>query len=334
MNDKPLTMAVIGSYGHVNVVLRNPEAHGVRVVAAARWGEDDKLGFLGKFTSAPDNLEVYDNYEEMLDHTQPDIAAVCMPLYRNAEAAITAAQHGCHIISEKPLATELADLDRLRKAVDDAGVRIAALFTARCEPAFQTVRQVVDEGRIGRVVLASGQKSYPFATRDDFYKDRRTYGGSIPWQGIHALDFISYCTAKDYTRVAAMAANDAHPTHGGMEDNGGLLLGLSGGGHAVVNFDYLRPWGSAKRKWGDERLRIAGTEGVVELADGGSRVVLMTPDGEENVPLAPGRDLMAEFVASIRGQGQCVVTAKDSFRLTEVALKARDAADNGTVVDL
>jgi predicted dehydrogenase len=327
-------MAVIGSYGHVNVVLRDPARAGVRLVAAARWGDDDGLGFLGQFPSAPPNVEVFDHYEEMLDHVRPDIAAVFMPLYRNAEASTAAVRRGCHVISEKPLATDLADLDRLRKAVEGAPVRIAALFTARCEPAFQAVRKAVADGRIGEVILASGQKSYPFATRDDFYKDRRTYGGSIPWQGIHALDFISYCTGKDYTRVAAMAANDAHPSHPGMEDNGGMLLGLSGGGHAVISFDYLRPWGAARREWGDERLRVAGTKGVVEVLDAGRRVLLSTPDADEEVPLAPRRDLLAEFADSIRGERECVVTSAESFRLTEVALKARLAADTGRVVDL
>ena len=63
--------------------------------------------------------------------------------------------------------------------------------------------------RLGRPILALGQKSYPFATRDDFYKTRRTYGGSIPWQAIHALDFLSYCCGKDYARVAAMQSSTA-----------------------------------------------------------------------------------------------------------------------------
>jgi len=331
---EPLKLAVIGSYGHVNVVLEDPGAAGVEVVAAARWGPDDPLGFVGRFASAPDGLAVYDDYRLMLDKARPDIAAVFMPLYRNAEASMAAAQAGCHVISEKPLATQLEDLARLREAVASAGVRIAAVFTARCESAFQTAREVVKQGRIGEPILASGQKSYPFAKRDDYYKDRRTYGGSIPWQAIHAMDFITYCTGKDYTRVAAMASNKAHPTHPGMEDNGGLLLELAGGGHAVIRFDYLRPWGAPGRRWGDERLRVAGSEGIVEVAGEGTIVTLMTPQAVERVPLCPPRRLLAEFAASVRGEGRCVVSPEDSFRLTEVALKARQAADTGRVVDL
>jgi len=329
-----MRLAIIGSYGHVGVPLADPAAAGVEVVAAARWGPDDPLGFLGKFASAPADLPVYDDYRKMLTEVQPDIAAVFMPLYRNAEAAIAAAEAGCHIISEKPLATTLEDLSSLREAVRKANVRVAAAFTSRAEPPFLAARQVVRDGRIGKPVLASAQKSYPFAERDDFYKLRRTYGGSIPWQAIHAIDFVSYCTGRDYVRVAAMASNCAHPSHPEMEDNGGLLLELAGGGHAVIRFDYLRPWGAKRRSWGDNRLRIAGTEGIVEVVHEATQVVLTRPDETELVPLPEARDFLAEFVASIRGDGQGLVTTEESFRITEVALKARRAADTGKVIAL
>ena len=271
----------------------------------------------------------------MLDEIRPDIVSVCMPLYRNAEASIAAARHGCHIFSEKPLATSLADLASLRQAVADNGVRIAAMFGTRCEPAFQTVRQAVADGRIGRPILASAQKSYPLGRRDDYYKKRQTYGGSIPWQAIHALEFVSYCTGKDYRRATAMQSNEAAAKYPEMEDNGGILLELSGGGHAVIWFDYLRPKAEAvQRRHGDDRLRIAGSEGIIEVVDEGTRVVLTTPRNVEDVPLAPARDLFGEFIASIGGSGECIVTPAESFGITEVALRARQAADDGAVVDL
>jgi len=102
-----------------------------------------------------------------------------------------------------------------------------------------------------------------------------------------------------------------------------------------VWFDYLRPWSpGVTRRWGDERLRIAGTEGIVEIVDGGTRVELLTPTDVEDVPLPARRDLFSEFVASIEGRGQCLVTPEESFRITEVALRAREAADTGRVISL
>jgi predicted dehydrogenase len=333
-----MKLALIGSYGHVGAVLNGcAELPDVELVAAARWGPDDPLGFLGAHPAAPANLAVYDDYRRMLDEVRPDVVGVFMPLYRNAEASIAAAEHGCHVISEKPLATTLEDLAALRQAVAGAGVRINALLAMRGEPAYQAVRQVVAAGRIGEPVLAYGQKSYPFATRDDYYKLRGTYGGSIPWAAIHAIDFVSYCTGKEYGRVMATQSNAAHPAYPGMEDAGGILLDFLGGGHALISFDYLRPWSEAvrgRRSWGDERLRIAGTEGMVQIAPDPSRVELTTPTAVEVVPLPAGRDLFAEFLAAIRGEGHGLITPAESFRATEVALKAREAADSGRILEL
>lgn len=330
-----MKLVLVGSWGHhVNVVLESAGMDLVRLVAAAPWGTEDPMAYLGKFPSAPPDLPVYDDYRRMLEEVEPDVVGVFMPLYRNAEVSIAAARAGAHVVSEKPLATTLDGLAALREAADAGGVRVAALMAMRAQPAFQTVRDLVLRGRIGEPLLATAQKSYPFAQRDDFYKKRETYGGSIVWQAIHAIDFVSYCTGKDYARVAAMQANVAHPTHAEMEDCGGIVFELAGGGHALISFDFLRPWGKAERRWGDDRLRIAGTEGIVEVVEEGTAVRLVTPDTVEDVPLAEGRDLFAEFISTIEGEGEGLISMDESFRTTEVALKARHAADTGQIVDL
>jgi predicted dehydrogenase len=333
-----MKLAIIGSYGHVGSVLGSlQKLPDVELVAAARWGKDDPLGFVGGLpAAAASRLTVHDDYRRMLDEVHPDVVGVFMPLYRNAEASIAAAEHGAHVASEKPLAITLEDLAALRSVVAAAGVRIAALMTMRGEPAYQAIRHVVAGGGIGEPILAYGQKSYPFARRDDFYKQRQTYGGSIPWAAIHALDFVSYCSGKDYSRVWATHSNAAHPSHPGMEDAGGILLDFAGGGHAIISFDYLRPWSEGvRRQWGDERLRIAGSEGLIQLVEPGGRVEFTTPQAVIDVPLPPARDLFAEFVAAVRrGQGDGLITPEESFRVTEVALKAREAADTGQAIDL
>lgn len=331
-----MKLAIIGSYGHVGVLLGGiADCPDVELVAAARWGPDDPLGYVGRHAAAPEGLPVYDDAETMLDAARPDVVGVCCPLFLNARASLAAVQRGCHVVSEKPLATDLADLDTLRRATEDAGVEVAALMTARTEPPLRAVRQLVADGRIGRPVLACAQKSYPFATRDDFYRSRDTYGGSIPWQAIHALDFVAWGTGQDFTRAAAMASNATRPDYPGMEDNGGILLELTGGGHAVVWFDYLRPWpGDGSRRWGDDRLRIVGTEGQVEVVDEGTAVRLMTNEGQEQVELGEPASFLGRFVAGLRGEAPPLVTTAESFRITEVALRCRDAADTGRPVDL
>ena len=297
-----MKLAIIGSYGHVGLVLNGLEKlPDVALAAAARWGPDDPLAFVGTRPAAPGDLPVYDDYCRMLDEVRPELVGVFLPLYRNAEASIAAAERGAHVVSEKPLATTLAGLSALREAVSRAGVRIAALLGMRGDPPYQAIRRVVADGRIGEPVLAFGQKSYPFAGRDDFYKRRETYGGSIPWAAIHALDFVSYCAGKDYARVAAVHSNAAHPTHPGMEDAGAILLDFAGGGHAAVTFDYLRPWSDevrGQRDWGDERLRIAPAH--VRCVHGGAASVRV--DHEQAVVKRPVHVRQTDVADGRRGE--------------------------------
>ena len=226
-----MKLVIIGSYGHVGEVLHGLEGLAeVELAAVARWGPEDPLAFVGR--AVPANVPVFDDYRRMLDELAPDIAAVFMPFYRLAEASMAAVGHGCHVFSERPLATTLEYLARLRGLAGRAGVEVVACLAMRTSPAYLTIRRAVREGRIGRPIYASAQKSYPFASRDEFYKCRRTYGGTIPWVVIHALDYISFCTGQDYRRVAALASNRAHSSHPGMEDQGGLIAELSGGGVA------------------------------------------------------------------------------------------------------
>jgi len=331
-----MKLGIIGSYGHLNIVLDSlPGLQDVQVVAAARYAPEDPVRFVGRHSHVGADVPVYDDYRQLLDRHRPDLVSVCMPLFRNAEVSIAAARAGCHVFSEKPLATTLEDLSALRRAVELSGVKIAAMFQMRASPPFQAVRSAVEQGRIGRSILASAQKSYPFGLRDQWYRTRRTYGGTIPWQAIHALEYISYTTGQDYTRVCAMHSNLTQPEYPGFEDNGGILLGLSGGGHAVITFDYLRPKApGTQRRHGDDRLRIAGSEAIVEVVDEGARAILLTPTTQEELPLPPPRDLFAEFVASIREGTPCLVSPQESFRITEVALQARQSADTGRLIEL
>jgi len=326
-----MKLAIIGSYGHVDVVLSGLEhAPDVELAGVARWGGPDGLGFVGIGPAA--NVPVFDDFRKMLEEVRPDVAAVFTPFAMLAETATAAAEAGCHVFMEKPVALTRADLAALRAAVDRAGVRLAACLAMRGEAPFLTIRRAVADGRIGTVLHAAAQKSYPFNRRDAFYRTRESYGGTIPWIGIHALDFIHFCTGQDYRRVAAMADNLAHPSHPGMEDQGALIAELSGGGTAVVRFDYLRPWGRAERPWGDDRLRLAGTGGIIETRDGA--VTLTTPDAAESLPLEKPVNVFADFAAALAGGAEPMIGTDESFRMTEVALAARDAQDSGKVIEV
>jgi predicted dehydrogenase len=342
-----LRIGMIGIYGHTAIVLDAiPDIPGAQLVAYAlqdgerlpaqnvRQRNDDAVsrGFeeIRTHRAFDSQTRVYKTYQEMLLKERLDAVGVCLPFSLNARASMAAAEKGIHIMSEKPLATELKELLRLEKVLQRTGAQVNAMLDMRLYPGIRTVRQAIRQGLIGEPILATAQKSYKWGKERPWFYDRRdTFGGTIPWIGIHAIDFILHTTGLSVSHAAALQSNKAHPDYPGTEDNAGILLKLSNGGTAVVTLDYLRPESAASH--GDDRLRVIGSKGVVEMR--GDMVELIAQDAApRELPLLPRGSIFKDFVAYLRGQSAPAIQPAEAIAVTRICLLARQAADEQRII--
>jgi len=275
----------------------------------------------------------YDSWRELIDREKPDLVQVSGAYYQNGVVAAYAAERGCNVLVEKPIATTLDLLADLKVAVDSSGVRLTAMLGSRLAPPYQAAKRAIDDDAIGEPVLVYAQKSYKFGTnRPDWYGEREKYGGSIPWITIHMIDMINWLLRDPFASVTARHKTfTVGATHPECEDVMSMLFELKNGGAAAVNGDYLRPPGAETH--GDDRIRIVGTEGIVEVMAG--RTTLIDKDGERELPLEETEDnIFLNFVNHLAHGTEHVIGPLEAFRSTEVALKARDAADTGRPVSL
>jgi UDP-N-acetyl-2-amino-2-deoxyglucuronate dehydrogenase len=121
----------------------------------------------------------YDKLEQFLDHRPMDLVAIGSPSALHAEQGVAAASRGLHVLVEKPLDVTTARADALVAAADRAGVKLGVFFQDRLKPDVVKLKQMVDNGAIGRPILASG--------RVKWYRPPEYYGGSR-WRGTFALD--------------------------------------------------------------------------------------------------------------------------------------------------
>jgi predicted dehydrogenase len=207
------------------------------------------------------------------------------------------------------------------------------LMTMRFEPSYRKIRETIKAGMIGKVCLANAQKSYKLGQRPLWQKSHRTYSTTIAFIGIHSVDLIRWCTGREFNEVMAYQSNVGHPEVNEMEDNAVLLLKMDNGGSACIHLDYCRPMSAPTH--GDDLLRVAGSSGVIETFEQGSRVRLITEErGCEELKLGESMDIFKNFVRSIDGEEECEVPASDCFRLTEIVLKARESAFKGHPIKL
>lgn len=328
-----LAVGLIGLKGHQGTILNGLQAMPDARLVAVCDDNEGKLAGVADWPSADPETRTFTDPIAMLDTVEMDIVGICGTDAERAPMILAAAERGIHVLAEKPLAMNLNELEQVRRALAESGIHLSMLLTMRYEPPYQTMRRLVAEGVIGDVCLATMQKSYRLGDRPQWQRDRATFSGIIPFIGIHALDLIRWTTGREFVAGAAWCANVGHPEMGDLEDSASVAVGLDTGASATARLDYCRP--AAAPTHGDDRLRIAGNRGVVEFMYVQGEVTLITADeGPRAVEMDPGIDQFADFVASIRGESECLVPAEDCLRMTEICLKLRDSANGGGIADL
>jgi predicted dehydrogenase len=279
------------------------------------------------------SAKTFSDHRAMLDSAKLDVVAVCGSNAGRARIIQECATRKIAVVAEKPLALDLAELGETRKVVEASGIPFSILLPMRFEPHYRRMRAVVESGRIGEVVALAAQKSYKLGERPDWMKSRRTFGGTIPYIGIHMVDLMRWVGGREFVSAAAFQSNVGAPQAGEMENNVAMIFTLDNRGTGSLRMDYLRP--AAAPTHGDDRLRIAGTKGVVEYQQ--STGVTLVTDASAPVTLtdlpAP-RALFMDFLESMHGGRMHAISRDDCFRVNEIVLRARDAAERGRIEPL
>ena len=327
---RDIRVAIIGLEGHYSEITGVAAVSSqVKVTAAAEQDQarrkraaGDEL--LGKAT-------LYEDYRQMLEKESLDVVAVCGPNHTRAQILQECAARKLAIVAEKPLAMNLAELEEVRRQVTANAVPFTILLPMRFSPVYRRMHAIVREGQIGEVVAMAAQKSYKLGDRPDWMKKRATFGGTIPYIAIHMVDLMRWVSGREFVEASAFQSNVGFPAYGEMENNAAVIFKLDNGGTATVRLDYLRP--ETAPTHGDDRLRIAGTRGIVEFQEG-IGVMLVTKDRKPGLltDLPPGGSLFSDFLDSIYNGRKHLFSSEEIFRVNEIVLKARDAAEGRSIV--
>jgi predicted dehydrogenase len=323
---------IIGTSGHIDLALgvrdRATEVSFVGI-APGSPDEDARSFFVDQLEAAL--IPWYDDWRVMLDRERPDLAVIAPFFHLQSTVARECLQRGIHAFVEKPMATSLEDLAHLRAVYAAGQAKLCPMLAYRYHPEFQAAWLAVQEGLIGEPLVASAQKSYKLGTRHRMYTRRATYGGTIPWVAIHAIDWLWWFTKGGLAEVVAAHTTAGNRGHAELESSGACFYRLANGGAASVSFDYFRP--QAAPGHGDDRLRVAGERGVVEVMNG--EAVLATHDAApRRLEREEPRSIFLEFVRHIETGSPMRIGAEEAFQVSEVALKSREAADRRMPVKL
>ena len=91
------------------------------------------------------------DWRKLVERPDIDLIDIGTPNNSHAEIAIAAAEHGKHVLCEKPLAMDLEQARRMKAAVDRAGVVNMVCHNYRYAPAVQFARRLIADGRLGKI---------------------------------------------------------------------------------------------------------------------------------------------------------------------------------------
>jgi predicted dehydrogenase len=158
-------------FGHAPVYHALPRTD---LVAGADPGPERRRLFAERWGLAPEH--VYADYREMLERERIDIVSVATPTPYHVEIALAAVDAGVKAVyAEKPIASSLADAERLIAACAEAGVALAINHTRRGDNLVRQARRLIDDGSIG-----------------DLHSIVIHCTDQLMWSATHAFDLANY----------------------------------------------------------------------------------------------------------------------------------------------
>lgn len=130
---------------------------------------------------------VFADYQDMLRAGGFDLFVNALPTPLHAPATIAALQAGYHVVSEKPLAGTVADVDQMQEAAVRAGRVLAPFQNNRFQPFCEKMQEIIRSGVLGEILVIRSSWS-GFSRRWDWQTLQRNLGGALFNTGPHAVD--------------------------------------------------------------------------------------------------------------------------------------------------
>ena len=267
------------------------------------------------------------DYREMLDVITPDAVVICGPFEEHSSMAVEAVKRNIHVFCEKPVATTLEGLDELEGSLkSNPNVKVAQMCGPHYEPGMWSATRLAAD--IGTIRLLNARKSYKLGKRAAYFANRQTSSGLIPWVGIHAISWLYHFAGRvPFRSVCASHSNAFNKGLGDMEMSATCLFEFETGITATASIDYFRPE-NPELNHGDDRLRVVGTDGTLEVESG--RCHMVTATKIETFTEKPPKGKFEDFLQCIDGNPSNSMTGGDLIQVTRAALLARESADTYT----
>lgn len=321
--ESKVRLASVGLGWWGGVLAKGAKAAGAEIVGGFATTEGSRRAFVDGHGG-----RAFDSFDEMLAADDVDGVLLATPHTVHAEQIIAAAEAGKHVFVEKPFTLDVASGWKAMAATESAGVVLQVGHNKRRQPANRRIKQLVEEGALGSVIMVETHQSTPNALRfqPGYWRADETESplGGITSLGVHMLDTMTYLLGEIAT-VFAMSKRiiDFPP----IDHAAALLFEFSSGPVGYLGQSFVVPRVTT--------ITVRGTAaGVVNEVDG-HRFLWQTIEDQKPTEqpievIDTIADEMGEFVRAIRGQVQPETGGREGLEVVAILEAAKASAESGT----
>lgn len=290
----------------------------------------------------------YTDYKDMLQDESLDAIIVAATNTTHAEMTIAALEAGKHVMCEKPMATNLEDARKMIQAAKISGKKLMIAHNQRLEPANKKAREILESGRLGRVLTFRSVFGHPgcedWAIDGEdtwFFKKDITGLGCLGDLAVHKLDLIRWLMGDEYSAAFALTGTlqKTYPEGGliDVEDNALCLLKTEKGALGTV----IASWTYRKE---ENTTTFYCQNGIMELyghpefplvihydhARSEYHKLAKKPSNVEQIKTG----IVDAFVDAIVNDTEPIITGTDGFKALEAVLACLKASETGKLVEI
>ena len=200
--------------------------HG-RIYAIASRSQEKLLAFGEKFHPE----KCYADYQELLDDEQVDAVYIPLPNHLHFEWTIRALKKGKHVLCEKPLALTYDEALQMFETAKENHVILMEAYAYRQAPLVQRVKQLIDDGAIGKVKYLESTHTNQVTDRTGIRFNKEYGGGAFYDVACYNISLASYLLEKDPVSCSVMKEMDPEKD---VDTADTLLLNYGGGTVAML----------------------------------------------------------------------------------------------------
>ncbi|QNK54921.1 Gfo/Idh/MocA family protein [Paenibacillus sp. PAMC21692] len=243
-------------------------------------------------------------------------------------------QYGKSIMVDKPAVVNQDGLARLEAIIERNRIKVGMLLTERFHPAIYTLKQYVDQGKLGELVHIGMRKPHKLnaSSRPAWFFNKEQCGGILIDLLIHDYDLLRWFTGQEIKNSAGLVGKSVLPEHPTFYNTVNVQVELDDGLLTQLYADWHTP--SKSWTWGDGRIFVTGTKGFAELRLSGdpllgsSTPIMLYASEEEEWNMVdliqPHATITADFLGFIRGEAS-LLTHEELIKASSAVLDA-DAA--------